>query len=247
MAEAPHRVLRGAWALDRRNVLRVVGVAIAYYVTAQLSLGLAVVEENITPLWPPTGIAVAAMFLFGKRVWPGILAAAFLVNVPINDDMWAAVTTAVGNTLAPLLAVVLLERFRFDRRIRRLTDAVTIVWTALVAMTVSATFGSVTLLIEGVITGTELPAAWSAWWAGDAMGVLVVAPLLLTVPDTARELARGGPRVIDVVVSLAGVLVVSMLVIGQHLSLLFLVLLAVGVTSWRLRQAAAAPAALIAA
>jgi PAS domain S-box-containing protein len=247
MAEAPPGVVGATWTLDRRDVLRVVGIGIAYYVTAQLSLRLSVVEENITPLWPPTGIAVAAMLMLGKRVWPGILAAAFLVNVPINAELWAAAATGLGNTVAPIVAVVLLERVGFQRNLRRLVDAVAIVWTALVAMTVSATVGTATLLLGGVIDGADLPAAWSAWWTGDAMGVLVVAPLLLTAPDLVHAVTRAGfRRRIEIVVFLAGVVALSLYVMSQELELLFLVLLAVGVTSWRFRQAAATPAALIA-
>ena len=225
-----------------------VGVLIgaAYYVTAQLSLELALVEENVTPLWPPTGIAVASFFLFGKRMWPGIAVAAFAVNLPISDEPWAAVTTAAGNTLAPLLCVVLLERAGFDRRLARLTDAVTIVWTALVTMTVSATVGSLTLLGGGVIDGTDLPAAWSVWWAGDAMGVLVVAPFILTAPELATTLAIGWRVRLEVLALLLAVLGISLVVLQQPMDLLFLILVPVGVAAWRFQQAGATPSALIA-
>src|SRR5438093_1611214 len=77
-------------------------VGVAYYVAARLGLRLALIQENVTPLWPPTGIAVVAFLVLGRKVWPGVALAAFLVNLPISTDAIAAGATAVGNTLAPL-------------------------------------------------------------------------------------------------------------------------------------------------
>jgi integral membrane sensor domain MASE1 len=76
-------------------------VAAAYYAAAKLGLRLALVERNITPFWPPTGIAVVAFLLMGRSVWPGVALAAFAVNLPISTNVLAAATTAAGNTLAP--------------------------------------------------------------------------------------------------------------------------------------------------
>src|ERR671919_964687 len=88
-------------------------VAIAYYAAAKLGLRLALVERNITPFWPPTGIAVAAFLLVGRSVWPGVALAAFLVNFPISTSGLAASATAAGNTLAPLVAATLLAKVGF--------------------------------------------------------------------------------------------------------------------------------------
>src|SRR5436190_9198035 len=93
--------------------IQILILAAVYYVAAKLSLRLALVGRNVTPLWPPTGIAVVAFLLFGRRVWPGVALAAFLVNLPISASPLGAAATAVGNTLAPLVAATLLERFGF--------------------------------------------------------------------------------------------------------------------------------------
>src|SRR5919199_6630529 len=84
-----------------RYAVRILVVGLIYYIAARLSLRLALIEENVTPLWPPTGIAVVALLVFGRSLWPGIALAAFAVNLPISTNPLAAATTAAGNTLAP--------------------------------------------------------------------------------------------------------------------------------------------------
>src|SRR5438045_1286928 len=134
------------------TAIQLLVLAVVYYVAAKLSLRLALVGRNVTPLWPPTGIAVVAFLLLGRRVWPGVALAAFLVNLPISASPMGAAATAVGNTLAPLVAAALLERFGFHREIDRLRDAVAIVFlAALVAMAISATIGTAALVLQGSI------------------------------------------------------------------------------------------------
>src|SRR3989475_13318820 len=99
----------------------------AYYLAARLGLRVALIERNVTPLWPPTGIAVVAFLLLGRRVWPGVALAAFLVNVTITPSLLAAAVTAAGNTLAPLVAADVLSRLGFRKEIDRLRDAIAIV------------------------------------------------------------------------------------------------------------------------
>jgi integral membrane sensor domain MASE1 len=157
-------------------------VAVAYYVAARLGLRVALIEENVTPLWPPTGIALVAFLVFGRALWPGVALAAFAVNLPINTNVLAAAATAAGNTLAPLVAASLLLRVGFRREIDRLWDAVHIVFLgALLSTLISASVGAATLVISGALPAHEFPAAWAVWWTGDAMGVLVVAPFLLSL------------------------------------------------------------------
>lgn len=219
-------------------------VGAAYYVAAQLSLRLALVDENVTPFWPPTGIAVVAFVFFGTRLWPAVAAAAFLVNLPISSAPWAAATTAVGNTLAPLAAAVMLTRMGFRPQIDRLHDALVLVPAALVSTLISATIGAATLVASGTIDGASFPGAWSVWWAGDAMGILVVAPFLLTLPFTIRSGMTFGrwSELVALLALLAGTCFVALTT--DH-ALLFAVVPVIGWISWRFRQAGAAPAALL--
>lgn len=231
--------------LARRAGL-LLAVGIAYYVGARLGLRLSLVEHNVTPLWPPTGIAVAAFVLLGRSMWPAVAAAAFLVNLPISENALAAGTTAVGNVLAPYVAVVLLERFGFRRQLDRQRDAHLIVVVALVSMLVSATIGAVTLVVSGAIDANSFVEAWAVWWTGDTMGVILVAPFFLAIP-LFRELTRWhvGQWVEAVVVAVcvAGVALVGM---RADIPVLFPVLPILGWAAWRLQLRGAAPAALVA-
>ena len=127
-------------------------VAVAYYAAAKLGLRLALVGRNITPFWPPTGIAVVAFILLGRSVWPGVALAAFAVNLPISTNGLAGAATAAGNTLAPLVAATLLSRIGFHRQIDRLRDATAIVFVgALLSMSISASVGTGTLVASGAL------------------------------------------------------------------------------------------------
>src|SRR5439155_9515447 len=108
-------------------VLEVVVVGAAYFLVARLGLRFALIEKNVTPLWPPTGIAVVAFLLLGRRIWPGVALAAFLVNVSITPSLLAAAATAAGNTLAPMVAAQLLFVMGFRKELDRLRDAIAIV------------------------------------------------------------------------------------------------------------------------
>jgi PAS domain S-box-containing protein len=235
------RKLDMSWSSD---VFRTLLLGIAYYVAAQVSLLLALVEENITPLWPPTGIALVGFLVLGRRCWPGIAIAAVAVNLPISATPLAAAATAAGNTLAPVVAATLLLRTGFRPRLDRSRDALGIVFlAALLSMLISATIGAGALVVSGAIPEAQFPAAWSVWWAGDAMGVLVVAPFLLTVPSF-RDHPLGG-RIVEAVALLVALVSVSLLALTSEIQIMFVVLPLLGWAAWRFQQQGAAPAALL--
>ncbi len=229
------------------HVRALVLVGCAYYLGARLGLSLSLVERNVTPLWPPTGVAVAAILLAGRSMWPSIALAAFAVNLPISAGPLPAAVTAAGNTLAPLVAAALLGRVGFRRQLDRQRDALAIVFLgALASMLISASIGAATLVVSGAISWDQLPSAWAVWWTGDAMGVLAVAPFLLCIPlfwelriwPAARWVEAGAVLVVtSAVVTWAAL---------SHLQLLFLALPVLGWAAWRLQLRGAAPAALIA-
>ena len=87
-------------------------VAVVYFGAAKFGLSLAFSTKQVTALWPPTGIAVAALLLGGYRVWPAIYLAAFAVNALVGDSILVAVGIAMGNTLGPVVARFSLDRLR---------------------------------------------------------------------------------------------------------------------------------------
>ena len=230
----------------RSDLLRWLGLGLTYYVAARLSLQLALVGENITPLWPPTGIAVVVFLLRGRRLWPGVAVAAFFVNLPISAGVLAAAVTAVGNTLAPLAAATVLRLVRFRPQLDRLRDALAIVLAALGSTLISATFGATTLFATGAVTRSEYPGAWTVWWAGDAMGILVVAPFLLTVVTIRDHPRPRGAKIAEAFVLAVAMVGASSLLFLADVPIHFVVFPVLGYAAWRFQQPGAAPAALLA-
>jgi PAS domain S-box-containing protein len=232
--------------ITRHDVLAIVALGVLYYLAARIGLRLAVIEDNITPLWPPTGLALVAFLRYGRRLWPGVAIAAFLVNLPITNFP-AALITAAGNTLAPMLAAWLLERVGFRQQIDRVRDvAALVVLGALLSMTVSATIGTAALELSSATPLEGFWTAWSAWWAGDAMGILVVAPFLLCLL-TWREVEpkldwRRLPEALALLALLVTASVFAMWNSGQ---LLFLIPPLLAWIAWRFQLRGAAPAVLL--
>src|SRR3989449_6902139 len=218
--------MRGSGAEETffRYTSKLILVGGAYYIAANLGLRVALIERNVTPLWPPTGIAVVAFLLLGRGVWPGVSLAALLVNLPITPHPLAAAATAAGNTLAPFAAAELLRAADFRKEIDRLRDAAAIVAAALLGMLISATIGTWTLQLSDVISADRFASAWAVWWTGDAMGVLVVAPFLLSLFLFRRKHGVAWGRVAQAGVFFAALAGVSAVVLRNHPSLLFLIL-----------------------
>ncbi|MEU4927348.1 MASE1 domain-containing protein [Streptomyces yokosukanensis] len=164
------------------TVLEICVLAALYYGSARVGLLQQLVRGQVTPLWPPSGIAVAGLLLRGPRVWPGIALGAFLVNISLGPSFPAVLAITTGNTLAPLCSYVLLRRMGFRNELDRLWDAFALILLgAFTGMLISATVGSGALLVAGVLNAEGFWPTWSVWWTGDAMGVLVVTPVLLVL------------------------------------------------------------------
>jgi integral membrane sensor domain MASE1/anti-sigma regulatory factor (Ser/Thr protein kinase) len=232
----------GGWSYAAGVLL----VAVAYYTAAKLGLRLALVGENITPIWPPTGIAVVAFLVLGRSVWPGVALAAFAVNLPISTGVLPAMATAAGNTVAPLVAATLLAKVGFRREIDRLRDATAIVFVgALLSMSISASVGTGVLVASGALPADELLGPWAVWWAGDAMGVLVVTPFVLSLVGPWRRPGRPGWRHLEAAVLFVLTATVCLGAIDADPNLMFLVIPLLGWAAWRFQQRGAAPAALL--
>src|SRR2546421_3016268 len=126
-----------------RKLLQRRVVALAYWLTALVSWRLALVPGQVTPIWPPTGIALVALLIFGRRVWPAIFLGALAVNLPLGPSPVGAAFIAAGNTLAPLTAAALLERGGVKAELHRLRGGAYIILVcALVGLAPSPNLGA---------------------------------------------------------------------------------------------------------
>jgi integral membrane sensor domain MASE1 len=168
----------GNW---KRYIAKVAGIAAVYYGAAKLGLSLAFATTSVTAVWPPTGIALAAVALWGYRVWPGVALGAFLANTWTGVPIYTVLGITVGNTLEALAGVYLLLKFAdFRTSLERVRDVVALVVLGGVTSTmISASIGVTSLLAGNEIAAGDFGSVWRTWWLGDMGGDLVVAPALL--------------------------------------------------------------------
>jgi PAS domain S-box-containing protein len=162
-------------------------LAVLYFLAARAGLALAFVHSSATSVWPPSGIALAALLLFGRALWPGVFLGAFVANVTTvaaGTPAVAVVTSlliAAGNTLEAVVAEHLIRRWGGGavvlQRARRVILFVGI--GGLLAPTIAATIGTLALSTHGLLGRASFSDVWLTWWLGDSVGVVLFAPLLL--------------------------------------------------------------------
>jgi PAS domain S-box-containing protein len=171
-----------------RSLIVGVVVATAYFLSARLGFEVAFTAEQVTTVWAPTGIAQAALLIMGRRLWPAVWLGAFISNATTGAPVWTAAVIASGNTLEAVALTWLLPRTTFDPSLSRVADAARLIGFGAVATTViSATVGVTTLCAAAQQPWDRYVGLWSAWWIGDALGSLVVAPVILTIFRSARD------------------------------------------------------------
>jgi PAS domain S-box-containing protein len=165
------------WAIRAATWL---GVAAAYLVLAQFSFRSASVHPVVASVWPPAGLALALLVLQGRRVWPGILLGVLLANA-VQGLPWAATSViAVGNTLAAVAATSFLAQCGFEKQLHRVRDALLLLAAAVLSPVIAALIGTASLYFAAGVELSLLLPIGLTWWSGDALGVMLLAPLLLT-------------------------------------------------------------------
>jgi signal transduction histidine kinase len=178
-------------------------LAAIYVLAGKVGLQLAVFHPSATPVWPPTGISLAAFLLLGYWVWPAIFLGAFVVNVTTAGSIATSLGIAAGNTLEGLLGAFLVNHFANGRKVfaqQRDTFAFVLL-AALLSTTVSATFGVTSLSLGGFADWEQYSAIWITWWLGDAVGALIITPaIVLWASDHAINWNR--PQLLEIGVTI---------------------------------------------
>ncbi len=156
-------------------------LALVYLAAGRLGLVLAFVNPSVSAVWPPTGIALAVILLFGYQTWPGILLGAFLVNWMTSGSWPASILIALGNTLEGLAGAYLVEQFAHGRRVfDRVQDIFKFaILAGLLSTSISATLGTTSLILNRLAGWTHAISIWWTWLLGDASGALVVTPVIV--------------------------------------------------------------------
>ncbi len=235
------------------NVTRLFLLALAYTLAGFMGLHFAFVNASATAIWPPTGIALAALIIYGYKLWPGILLGAFIVNLGTAGNVATAATIAVGNTLEGLTAAYLVKRYAYGTE--SFDDAFNIfkfmVLAALASPMIAATIGALTLSFGGLAEWKDFGAIWTTWWLGDAGGTIVIAPLLILWNRPSR-FRWDSKKVLEAAVTLSALMFLAWIVFGgtlpsriNHYPLEFLCTAVVVWVAFRLGQREAATAVFI--
>jgi len=191
-------------------LLQIVGVAAAYFVTGKLGTFLAIPPGYATAIWPPSGIALAGILIYGYRAWPGILLGSFLVNFSatlINGFPSETLTSVVatlaiggGASLQAVVGAYLVRRFAgFPNSLTREKEVfLFLLFGGLLSALVNSTIAVSTLVATGRIPAANFPANWGTWWMGDALGIFIFTPLILVWMQHPGELWRNRRMAITV-------------------------------------------------
>ncbi|MFI5281246.1 MAG: MASE1 domain-containing protein, partial [Gemmatimonadales bacterium] len=157
------------------------GLALLYFIAGKVGLHLAFVNPSASPVWAPSGIALAGLLLLGRRVWPAIFVAAFAVNVTTAGSVVTSLGVSAGNTLEAVAGAYLVTRFARGRRaFERVPDIFKFaLLAALFSTTLSATIGVTSLSLGGYAEWSAYGPIWWTWWLGDMAGDLIVAPFFI--------------------------------------------------------------------
>jgi signal transduction histidine kinase len=196
--------------------VRLLALAVLYVLTARVGLALDAVGGFATVVWAPTGLSLAALVLFGIRLAPGVFVGALAANLLTGAPIAAAIGVAIGNTLEAIVGALVLRRLQhFRPQLDRLSDALALFFVAMGAPLVSASIGVATLTATNTVPASQAAEAWRAWWLGDCIGALLVAPLILVWHRGAQEL-RALPRSLEAIALLASTVVVSWLIFFER-------------------------------
>ena len=187
-------------------------LAAIYFGAARFALLLAIPPGYATALWPPSGIALAALLVLGPRLWPGVWIGSALANLSIDASIPAAIIIATGSTLQALVLSALVRRHvGIVHRFRRVQQVVKFFALSALGATIAPTVALIPLALLYPLPGADLFANWRTWWQGDTSGILIFTPLILSW--SVRGAVQWTPRRV-----LEGLLLAALLLAATHVA-----------------------------
>jgi integral membrane sensor domain MASE1 len=181
--------------------LKIIFIALAYVITARLGLLLALTPGFATAFWPPSGIAVASLLLYGYPVWPGIFLGSLVANLltpvsSISSSIIVSTGIAIGSTLQPLAIVYLLKNLTnsIPHLFQTRRNIISLLLFTLLCCTISSTLSLTSLYLAGIVSGSSLGTNWVTWWLGDTIGIYLFAPFIFawSKPCSMKSFLRHG-------------------------------------------------------
>ncbi len=194
--------------------VKILGLFIVYFITAKFGLSLSAVSNFATLIWLPSGISLAALLIFGSKLWPAITLGAFLANYFTGAPIQAALGIAIGNTLEALIGTFFLKSMDFNTTLDSLRDVLYLTLTAIFASLLSATIGVTSLSLVNQIPSSLKLQTWSSWWIGDLISILVVTSFILTWFNKTK-FKFSYPRLLEIV-SIWALSTVIYLIVFEH-------------------------------
>ncbi|MBI4044997.1 MAG: MASE1 domain-containing protein [Candidatus Diapherotrites archaeon] len=194
-----------------------------YFFAGKFGLSFATIHPSASPIWMPTGIAIAALMVFGYRVWPVFFAGAFLFNFTTTGDIPTSVAIGVGNTLEGLIAAFWVNRYANGRfAFNHPYDIFKfVVLAGILAPIFSATIGVTSLVLAGLAPMSNFAAIWFTWWVGNATGALVVAPFIVIWCNN-LHIRLDFKKIFEVVMFLSALIITVFIVSSDTQALKFL-------------------------
>tara|TARA_R110001592_G_scaffold25598_1_gene97092 strand:- start:2305 stop:5475 length:3171 start_codon:yes stop_codon:yes gene_type:complete len=173
--------------VSAKPLYKILLLSLAYIIAAKLGLLMAFEQANTSPVWPPTGIAIAAILYCGLRIWPGIFLGALIVNYFVSSSLLLSLSIAFGNTLEALLAGFIILHFASKEPFSKISDTAVFLVAIFISTMLGASIGIGSLLFADVIPQESFSILWKTWWVGDFVGGLIITPFVLIWSRPAKE------------------------------------------------------------
>jgi len=211
----PRPSLLWSYVRTSGSLRRIVGLTVVYFLVCKLGLSLAIIHPSATAVWPGTGIALAAILIFGYSMWSGIFLGALAVNLTTAGSIVSALGIAFGNTLEAVLGAYLVIRFANGRNVFDRAEGIFkfFLLACVVATTASASIGTASLALTGFSRGVRWESLWSTWWLGNMAGAILVTPCFLLWSSRTEALGRAR-RVVLQSIALVSLLLAGAIVFG---------------------------------
>src|SRR5262249_29753957 len=192
--QPPVRWTVGSWLHSRpaKYVAKILLLAAAYYGSAKAGQALQY-TASVSAVWPPAGVGIAALYLWGPSLWPGVFLAELAVNGQLIHSLpvGSLIGQPAGNHAEALGGAMLRRRLSGPRATLERSEQVSgMILAVAIATAISATVGTISMLGGGVIGGPDIPKFWRTWWLGDTAGGLVVVPLIVVWASRPAEAWR---------------------------------------------------------